>query len=173
MRHIPTALVFALATIVPATTTYAQQTPSLQMRLAARRQLEQAKFELRYYWQVEYPRKCRELDGLIELTRAAIANNYSLLREYQPYTSFSTRRAIFDHGAESARCASEKMNCGLTICWQSATTWYGSMAISSEAYRHRFTKRGSKWQSWKPTIRFQPHRPNNCQHCGNKAALCR
>lgn len=67
----------------------AQEQPSLAVRLAARRDLSLAKGDLRYYWQIEYPRKRRELDAAIELTRAAIDNDNSLLREYQPYTRFT------------------------------------------------------------------------------------
>ena len=65
------------------------QEPSLQERIAVRRDLELAKMNLRYYWQVEYPRRCRELDAAIECTRAEIDNSYSLLRDYRPFTSFS------------------------------------------------------------------------------------
>jgi hypothetical protein len=57
--------------------------------MAARRELEQAKTELRYYRQVEYPRQCRELDAAIEFTRAEIDDNNILLREFRPFTQFS------------------------------------------------------------------------------------
>ena len=63
--------------------------PSLPARMAARRELEQAKTELRYYRQVEYPRQCRELDAAIEFTRAEIDDNKTLLREFRPFTQFS------------------------------------------------------------------------------------
>ena len=65
------------------------QEPSLQDRIAVRRDLEVAKMNLRYYWQVEYPRKCRELDAAIELTRREIDNNRVLLRRYWPVTQFT------------------------------------------------------------------------------------
>jgi hypothetical protein len=65
------------------------QEASLQSRMAARRDLEAAKNELYYYWQVEYPRQCREFDAEIECTRAEIDANRSLLREYKPFGGFS------------------------------------------------------------------------------------
>jgi hypothetical protein len=89
MRYSFAALALALAVTGPATSALAQPEASLRMRVAARRDLEQAKVNLRYYWQVDYPRQCRELDAAIECTRAEIDNNYSLLREYRPFTRFS------------------------------------------------------------------------------------
>jgi hypothetical protein len=71
-----------------ASTLFAQE-PSLQERIAVRRDLAEAKMNLRYYWQVEYPRKCRELDAAIELTRAEIDRSRVLLRRFQPYTRFT------------------------------------------------------------------------------------
>ncbi len=78
----------AIAVLVPFSTSHAQDA-SLRTRLAARRDLERAKTDLLYYWRVDYPRKCRELDAAIEITRAEIDDNRSLLREYQPYNRFS------------------------------------------------------------------------------------
>jgi hypothetical protein len=60
--------------------------------LDARRVLERAKNDLRYYWQVDYPRKCRELDAAIEITRTELENNRLLLREYRPFDQFSIGR---------------------------------------------------------------------------------
>jgi hypothetical protein len=57
--------------------------------MAARRELERAKTDLRFYWQIEYPRQCRELDAAIECTRIEIEDNTRLLREYEPFTRFS------------------------------------------------------------------------------------
>jgi hypothetical protein len=88
MRFWNIPLILALATTFAATTAVAQE-PSLRERVAARRDLEAAKNKLRFYWQVEYPRMCRELDAAIECTRAEIDNSYSLLREYRPFTSFT------------------------------------------------------------------------------------
>jgi len=80
---------FLVVAITLPTITARGKEPSLQMRMAARRDLEQAKTELRYYRQVEYPRQCRELDAAIEFTRAEIDDNKTLLREFRPYTQFS------------------------------------------------------------------------------------
>ncbi|HEX3601201.1 MAG TPA: hypothetical protein VHU84_13710 [Lacipirellulaceae bacterium] len=88
MRLSPALMLLVLFAGAVATTAHAQEA-SLRERVAARRDLEQAKSELLYYWQVEYPRKCRELDSEIEITRAEIDDNRSLLREYQPFTQFS------------------------------------------------------------------------------------
>src|SRR3954451_10201055 len=82
------ATLFTIAVFVPISKLHAQDA-SLRARMAARRDLEQAKTDLLYYWQVEYPRKCRELDAAIEIARAEIEDNRSLLREYQPYYGFS------------------------------------------------------------------------------------
>ena len=89
MRLSSLAFVLALSPTCFAPAAPGQPAASLADRLAARQQLEAAKYELRYYWQVEYPRRVRDLDGAIELTRMAIDNNNSLLREYRPYTRFS------------------------------------------------------------------------------------
>jgi hypothetical protein len=61
----------------------------LQARLAARRELEIAKIELRNYWQVEYPRQKRELDAAIEMTELEIRANEEAQRELRPFTRFS------------------------------------------------------------------------------------
>ncbi len=78
----------AIAVLVPSSSLHAQD-PSLRARLAARRDLERAKTDLLYYWQVDYPRKCRELDATIEITRTEIDDNRSLLREYQSFNAFA------------------------------------------------------------------------------------
>ena len=65
------------------------QEPSLQERIAVRRELEVAKMNLRYYWRVEYPRQCRDLDAAIECARADVESNRILLREYGPFTRFT------------------------------------------------------------------------------------
>jgi hypothetical protein len=89
MRFIP-AHFLALATSCFVSTAYAQQEVSLQDRIDARRELERAKTDLRYYWQYEYPRRCRALDAAIDITRTEIDNNKELLRDYEPFTRFST-----------------------------------------------------------------------------------
>jgi hypothetical protein len=55
----------------------------------ARIELELAKRESRYYWQIEYPRQRRELNAAIELTEAEIHRHKTLLREYRPFHRFS------------------------------------------------------------------------------------
>lgn len=103
---VTTTLLWAtIAHVSPAT---GQEAP-LATRLAARRDLEQAKTELCYYWQVEYPRKRRELDATIEMTRLEIENNTWLLREYRPFTRFSTGQPfpVTVRNLEMCRRASE------------------------------------------------------------------
>jgi hypothetical protein len=87
MRFICSALLL-LSAIATSTAVQAQEAP-LAARMAARRELEQAKSDLYYYWQVEYPRQCREYDAAIECARAEIDANRSLLREYKPFGNFS------------------------------------------------------------------------------------
>ncbi|HEX4416032.1 MAG TPA: hypothetical protein VH107_20540 [Lacipirellulaceae bacterium] len=87
MRSFLTALLW-VAVIVPSINAQ-DQGVSLESRRAARRELEQAKSELYYYWQVDYPRQCREYDAAIECARAEIDANRSLLREYKPFGGFS------------------------------------------------------------------------------------
>lgn len=87
MRTFLPALLIAVA-IAPSSIAQ-DQGASLEARVAARRELDQAKNELYYYWQVEYPRQCREYDAAIECARAEIDANQSLLREYKPYGGFS------------------------------------------------------------------------------------
>jgi hypothetical protein len=58
-------------------------------RWQARHELALAKTELRNYWQVEYPRQQRQLNGAIELTEAEIRDYEERLREYQPFNRFS------------------------------------------------------------------------------------
>jgi hypothetical protein len=77
-----------LAAVSTSTVVQAQEAP-LASRMAARRELEQAKSDLYYYWQVEYPRQCREYDAAIECARAEIEANRLLLREYKPFGGFS------------------------------------------------------------------------------------
>jgi hypothetical protein len=67
----------------------AQDQASLQARIAARYDLDLAKNDLRNYWQIEYPRRQRELNAAIELTELELRNNQSLLHEFHPFTQFS------------------------------------------------------------------------------------
>jgi hypothetical protein len=66
------------------------QEQTASARMSARRDLELAKMELRHYWQIEYPRQRRYLNAAIELTTAEIRNYEARLREYGPFTRFST-----------------------------------------------------------------------------------
>jgi hypothetical protein len=58
--HFPTFCLILFAALC-SSPLFAQE-PSLQERIAVRRDLAEAKMNLRYYWQVEYPRRCRELE---------------------------------------------------------------------------------------------------------------
>jgi len=59
-------------------------------RIAARRDLDQAKTDLRYYWLVEYPRQRRHINAAIDLTHTEIRNLREQLRAYGPFNRFST-----------------------------------------------------------------------------------
>lgn len=90
MRISPAILCLVITIACFVSSARAQQEPTLQERVAARRDLDQAKLELRQYWQIEYPRQRRQLDAAIELTRTEIDNYNVQLREYWPFTRFST-----------------------------------------------------------------------------------
>jgi hypothetical protein len=75
---------------LPNTSANAQDESPLAERVSARRELELAKMDLRHYWQVEYPRQQRHLNAAIELTKREICDLKLRLREYQPFTRFST-----------------------------------------------------------------------------------
>jgi hypothetical protein len=89
MRFSPAVLSLALAATFFANVADAQQEASLHARLAVRRDLDHAKNNLRYYWQVEYPRQRRNLDGAIELTQMKLKNLNTQLRDLRPFTRFS------------------------------------------------------------------------------------
>jgi hypothetical protein len=89
MRLSSTVFVLALTLSSIASVTFGEDTAALRAQIAARRDLERAKTDLRYYWQVEYPRQQRELDSAIEFTRIELKNNKWLLHEYEPFTQFS------------------------------------------------------------------------------------
>jgi hypothetical protein len=59
-------------------------------RAALRRELGEANLELRHYLQVEHPRQRRHLDAQIQLTEAEVRALQGRLREYRPFTRFST-----------------------------------------------------------------------------------
>jgi len=91
MRFSPTSFFLAIVALGSTYTgAQAQSDSFLQVRSAARRDLELAKIELRNYWQIEYPRQRRDLNAAIDLTEAEIRNYKVQLREYWPFTRFST-----------------------------------------------------------------------------------
>jgi hypothetical protein len=91
MRFSPLLTCMVLSVVCSsAASATAQDASSLADRRAARRELELAKMDLRHYWQVEYPRQQRFLIAAIELTKAEVQDLQLRLREYQPYTRFST-----------------------------------------------------------------------------------
>jgi hypothetical protein len=67
----------------------AEVDPYAAARADARRDLQFALMDSRYYWQIEYPRQRRELQAAIELTEAEIEWQRALLREYRPFNRFS------------------------------------------------------------------------------------
>jgi hypothetical protein len=89
MRISPALLFVAVLGSNFAPTASAQQGAPLEMRMAARLDLATAKNNLRYYWQVEYPRQLRALDQAIAMTRTDIENNKRLMRQYRPFTRFT------------------------------------------------------------------------------------
>jgi hypothetical protein len=46
--------------------------------------------DLRHYWQIEYPRQQRQLTAAIEFAKCEIGDLQFRLRQYQPFTRFST-----------------------------------------------------------------------------------
>jgi hypothetical protein len=80
--------IFASCVAVPVATAQAEFTQA--ERIAARRDLEQAKTDLRYYWLVEYPRQRRQINAAIDLTQTEIRNLREQLRAYGPFNRFST-----------------------------------------------------------------------------------
>ena len=89
MRFSPVLLFLAPFGSNIALSASAQEEASLEMRMAARFDLAQAKNNLRYYWQVEYPRQLRALDCAIATTCTDIENNRRLMRQYRPFTRFT------------------------------------------------------------------------------------
>jgi hypothetical protein len=89
MRFSPAIFVLAIAATSAVSIASAQQDASLQMRIAARRELSVAKNNLRFYWQVDYPQQRRNIDAAIELTRMELKNLNTQLREFRPFTQFS------------------------------------------------------------------------------------
>ena len=84
----PCLAILAFCTFLPVGRTRAEFSPA--ERTAARRDLEQAKIELRHYWIVEYPRQRRQINAAIDLTYTEIRNLREQLRAYGPFNRFST-----------------------------------------------------------------------------------
>jgi hypothetical protein len=89
MRFSTVIVLVAIFAACIETTANAQEDASVQMRIAARRELSVAKNNLRFYWQVDYPQQRRNLDAAIELTRMELKNLTTQLREFRPFTQFS------------------------------------------------------------------------------------
>jgi len=89
MRFFPARFLFALVALCCVPLAKADDFASLEARAAARRDLDLARVELRQWWQVEYPRVKRELDGAIELTEEEIKIYDARIRDLRPFTRFS------------------------------------------------------------------------------------
>ena len=89
MKFSPMVCSIAAVTICSATSIFAQDQASLQLRIAARQELELAKLDLQNYWQIEYPRQRRELNLAIELTQAEIQGYEEQQEALRPFTRFS------------------------------------------------------------------------------------
>lgn len=89
MRFSPVTCSLIIAAICCVTPARAQEQASLQARLAARRDLALARIDLRNYWQIEYPRRRRDLNGAIEFAEAQIKAYDDQVLALRPYTSFS------------------------------------------------------------------------------------
>jgi hypothetical protein len=89
MRLLIPATVLTLLPCLLAGDARAQVDSPLRDRIAARRNLTVAKNNLRYYWQVEYPRQRRDLDAAIVLAEMELTNLKTQLREFRPFTQFS------------------------------------------------------------------------------------
>jgi hypothetical protein len=95
MRFSPTATRLAIFLVLSsATTTAARADYHTDALLDAERALNCAQLELRLYRQVELPRQLRQFDAAIKLTKAEIAMQKRLLREYRPFDKFQTGRPL-------------------------------------------------------------------------------
>jgi hypothetical protein len=105
----PLALVCltTFAGLLPSTLLRAQEASDTVDRISARRELELAIMDLRHYWQVEYPRQQRHLHAAIELTKAEVCDLQARLREYGPFTQFSTGDAFWVTIQETRWCLRE------------------------------------------------------------------
>lgn len=83
-------LVVTVASLLTSSLASANEGADLEARVAARRDLEWAKMELRHFWQVEYPRQERQLNSAIELTGIEVRNLRDRLRSYESYSRFNS-----------------------------------------------------------------------------------
>ncbi len=88
MKFSPAIYCLAIVATCGAIPVIAQEQPTSQARIAARRDLALAKLDLQNYWQIEYPRQRRELNAAIELTEAEIRMYEAHKIAFRPYTSF-------------------------------------------------------------------------------------
>lgn len=89
MRISLLSLLMAIVVGMLCLTARAQDDAAVVAQIAARRELTQAKNNLRYFWQVDYPRQRRELDAAIEITELELENLECQLRQFRPFTRFS------------------------------------------------------------------------------------
>jgi hypothetical protein len=94
MRYASFFLPIAIIAVSIPSFACAQEESYQLTRINARRDLEVAVMELRNYLQVEYPRKQRHLNAAIELTEAEIRDLKEQLREYGPFSRFSTGQPL-------------------------------------------------------------------------------
>jgi hypothetical protein len=108
MRFSPSMFCLAIiAGCLSSTHANAQEVSDLSARMSARRDLELAKMELRHYWQVDYPRQRRHLNAAIELTELEIRGYEERLREWGPFSRFSTGDAFWLTIQETRMCLRE------------------------------------------------------------------
>jgi hypothetical protein len=94
----PSRFVFLFAASIVVSTpdvSQAEFLPDPTELAAARRELAVAKLEARNYWQIEYPRRRRELNAAITFTDAEVRALKRRLREYWPFTQFSIGQPLF------------------------------------------------------------------------------
>lgn len=90
MRFSPAACCLALVVVGAAPASLrAEVDPYAAARADARRDLQFALMDSRYYWQIEYPRERRLLNAAIELTEAEIRRHRALWREYRSFNRYS------------------------------------------------------------------------------------
>jgi hypothetical protein len=89
------AVIAVLVVSIGTSVVWAQVDANSAEMAAARRELAVAKIEANHYWQVEYPRRRRELNAEITFVDAELRAMKELLREYGPFSRFSTGQPLF------------------------------------------------------------------------------